>query len=179
MLETYIPRSDRSCNAVSIPLTGKHSNLSILIDKDDEQFVRSFFWNGRISGKKVYAWASKQVATNGKAIPIHRLLTDCPDGMQVDHINGDSLDNRRSNLRICESRQNHKNKTKMTGTTSKFKGVYWSKLYNRWVAIICNDGKKIYLGKYWHPIYAARCYDRAALEMFGEYAKTNKMMGLY
>lgn len=92
-----------------------------------------------------------------------------------DHINGDTLDNRRTNLRLSTKRENCRNmgKTRREGTTSEYKGVYWHKLRNKWVASIRVDGKLLFLGYYKDEKQAAKEYDKAALKYFQEFAKLN------
>jgi len=71
------------------------------------------------------------------------------------------------------------NKSKYkSGRTSKYKGVCWHKQHCRWYAQIQKDHKNVYLGLYSDPVEAAKAYDRAAIGLFGEYAATNKSLGL-
>ena len=108
---------------------------------------------------------------------MHRLIMDpIPDGMQVDHVNHNGLDNRKKNLRICTSQQNTWNaqKPKLNReSSSQYKGVSWYKRYNKWVARGTHDGKRITLGYYNCEKEAARAYDAAAKKYFGEYAHLN------
>lgn len=109
---------------------------------------------------------------------MHRLLTGCPEGLVVDHINGDSLDNRRSNLRICTQRQNRWNRAKRMRAQSKFKGVWFDKDRDLWIAQIGHDSDRLRLGAFEREEDAARQYDRAARLLFGAFARTNQDMGL-
>lgn len=91
----------------------------------------------------------------------------------LDHINGDRLDNRISNLREATHKQNAWNR-KGRNTTSVYKGVYWFKRDSKWkVSIGGLDGKKIHLGMYTDEVEAAKAYDCAARILYGEYARTN------
>lgn len=105
---------------------------------------------------------------------------------QTDHINRNGLDNRRSNLRVATPLQNSLNKCKKPWKndlkpTSNFKGVSWyswrarGKYYEtgKWLAGFYNNGKRVHLGYFASEVEAARAYDRAALEHFGEFARTN------
>lgn len=92
----------------------------------------------------------------------------------VDHINGDSLDNRRSNLRVATATQNQGNRRKQRGkATSSYKGVSFVKARGKWLACIGRRGVVKNLGRYSTEEAAARAYDVAALEYFGEYAHLN------
>jgi hypothetical protein len=103
---------------------------------------------------------------------MHRLLMDCPKDKQVDHINGDGLDNRKKNLRICSAEQNQKHMPAYLGRNKTgFKGV--SQVGKRYNAHIRINGKHKYLGTYSTKEEAARAYDAVAIEAFGEFAWPN------
>ncbi len=108
----------------------------------------------------------------GKTLYMHRLLAGDPVGMEVDHINGDGLDNRRENLRVCTPGENRKNTRSFTGA-SRYKGVSWDKHIKRWRAAITVDWETVRLGHFGIERNAALAYDRAALEYHGSYAHTN------
>lgn len=110
---------------------------------------------------------------------MHRFLLNAPANKQVDHINGDKLDNRRDNLRLCSATQNAHNRGKYVGK-SVFKGVTWQKrTYDEsrgyWKAQIIVDGKVIYLGSYPTDRDAAAAYNDAATKHFGEFARLNDL----
>jgi hypothetical protein len=91
----------------------------------------------------------------------------------VDHINHDTLDNRRNNLRLVTPKQNRLNTTKRSNNTSGFIGVSWKKQRCRWKASIGVDGKNYHLGYYTKPEDAAHAYDIAAQIIYGEFAYLN------
>jgi hypothetical protein len=112
-----------------------------------------------------------------KTIRMHRLVMGiCHNGdpRQVDHINGDRLDNRRDNLRICDRKGNAQNKSKQkTSASSRYKGITRACNSDGWVAQIMVCHKNHYLGTYDTQEDAALVYDHAAIQHFGEFAKTN------
>src|SRR5690606_41001014 len=97
-----------------------------------------------------YAWRiiPGGYAHNSSIGLMHRLIIQCPQDMNVDHINHDVLDNRKSNLRLCYHIDNMKNREKKNKKTctSKYKGVHWYKKYSLWVSRIKCDRKRIHLG---------------------------------
>jgi len=109
--------------------------------------------------------------STSKSILIHRLLMNAKKNEIVDHINGNKLDNRLSNLRISSPTLNGHNKLKKEGTTSKYIGV--SKYGKKYTAVITKEKKYYYLGTFASEEDAARARDRKAIELYGEYAKLN------
>jgi hypothetical protein len=103
---------------------------------------------------------------------MHRFLIG-EAGLYVDHRNGDGLDNRRANLRSATNSQNQANRGKSKRNKSGFKGVYFHKPAQKFLASIQFEGKLRHLGLFADPIEAAKAYDAAALEYFGQFAKTN------
>ena len=107
---------------------------------------------------------------------LHRFIVNAPKGMEVDHINGDRLDNRRVNLRICTRLENAKNRSISKLNKSGFKGVHFCRDRKRrkvWMASIRVDGKRITLGRYFNILEAALMYNQAAKQYHGQFAKLN------
>jgi len=108
----------------------------------------------------------------GKKLYLHRVLMQAPKELTVDHKNGDGLDNRRENLRLCTSTQNKYNSKMRSHNTSGYKGVckgYGSK----WTASMSCGGRRLYLGTFETGEQAAKAYDAKARELFGEFALLN------
>lgn len=110
----------------------------------------------------------------GKLIQMHRLVMNCPNDKCVDHMNHNTEDNRKENLRICTNHENSLNTQKQNRqTSSKYKGVCFDKKSNKWRAIIAYEGKQKYLGIFENEKDAAIEYNKYAIEIFGEYANIN------
>lgn len=144
-----------------------------LIDEEDFERVKDFTWGRGYGGRK-----SSYVGTNLKGLPhrcvlLHRFIMGTPKGLVTDHINGDVLDNRRSNLRICTAAQNSYNSHKTVPTTSSYKGVCWYKRDNCWRAYVGSNRRQIHLGYFESEKAAAQAYNVKAVEVFGEYACLN------
>lgn len=132
----------------------------------------------------VYEWASKQNFRIEKSRQtyyakqggrrLHRLIMNVSDrNLFVDHINGNGLDNRRCNLRICTHKENNYNRKKKANTSSKYKGVYWKEQRKAYEAHIKYKGKVYYLGLFKNENEAGEAYNKAAKEFFGEFASLN------
>lgn len=109
---------------------------------------------------------------------MHREVMLAAAHERVDHINHDTLNQQRSNLRICTTGQNGANRQIQVNNTSGYKGVDWHKRHGKWRTQVQVNGKSVHIGVYNSPVDAALAYDRAAIEYNGEFALTNKMMGL-
>lgn len=142
-----------------------------LVDDEDFESVNQFKWYAQNKRGSFYA-ARKSSET---AEIMHRFLLKPPSGMVIDHIDGNSLNNQRKNLRIVTPRQNSLNRRKGKGaTTSKFKGVNWDKFRKRWVAqirVFKKHPKRI--GVFLSEIEAALAYNEAAIKYHGEFARLN------
>ena len=110
---------------------------------------------------------------NGKSIYMHRFIMQPPKFMEVDHKNGDILDNTRENLRICTHADNLRNRRINKKTMSGFKGVKLNG--SKWQARITFNGKEIHLGQFETKEQAAESYNEAAKVYFGEFARLNEL----
>lgn len=119
--------------------------------------------------RKVYA-----VVYDGERVTaIHRIITGAQKGQVVDHINGDTLDNRRVNLRVCTVGQNRANSWKDKDNRSGFKGVAWSPTSRKWMGQIVCKGVKHYVGVFVDPVECAKAVDQKSVELHGEFANLN------
>jgi len=152
-----------------IPLTrGK----SAIVDDADFVWLSQRTWT--LSGNLGNHYASTWVPIKKTQRLMHREIMNPPSGIEVDHINGDHLDNRRMNLRLCSRSENGKNRKKCaTKTTSVYKGVSWNKSRMKWYSHIKHNGKSIHLGSFREEIDAAMAYNKAAIEYFGDFAAVN------
>lgn len=152
----------------TIQLGGKHSNLYALVDDEMIDVVSGWKWFGVASKGTHYALTK----AGGGRTWMHRLLLGAPDGMEVDHRNGNGLDNRLVNLRLATTAQNAQNRRPKPG---RYKGVslHFTSRGVSYRAQIYRDGKNRHLGLFSTLEDAAAAYDRAALEVFGEYAYLN------
>jgi hypothetical protein len=156
---------------ITVPLT---QGFVAVVD-DDDAWVLDYSWRVTVD-RSGHRYARRSIRTGHKVrdILMHREISKAAPGTMVDHKDGDGLNNRRSNLRLATDSQNQWNrKSKRAGTYSRYKGVSWYKAYGTWMAEICKDGVRTYLGQFASEVEAAKAYDRAALEAFGEFAHVN------
>jgi len=149
-------------------------NYEVLIDDSDWDLIKNYKWF--IANKKGTIYIQSFCKVNKKRVTyqLARVIMDAPSDMLVDHINGNTLDNRKINLRLANKRTNAQNMRPNKNTTSKYKGVCWSSNRNKWRANIFYK-KQIYIGRFNLEKDAALAYNKSALQYFGEYARLNKI----
>ena len=150
-----------------IPLT---QDKVALIDDTDYPLVTQHNWHAHPKSNGSICYARSNVRPR---LLMHRLILGPAPDQMVDHIDGNGLNNCRSNLRLCSNSLNRGNSTKKYKGTSKYKGVCWDRESRKWRAFVTRDYKKIGLGRFSSEIDAARAYDMKARELFGEFARTN------
>lgn len=161
-----------------IPLT---KGLVALVDDEDFEFLNQWRWYANKSGSGKTHYARRAIkAVNGKfkAIFMHKVLLAACGQSYGDHKDGNGLNNQKSNLRPSTPSQNGGNTPMKKNNTSGFKGVFWDKRSRRWYSRITKDRKNLHLGMFPDRLRAAVAYDKAATELFGQFAKTNQSMGL-
>jgi hypothetical protein len=122
------------------------------------------YLRGNLFGRLMQSHRAAYMIMTGKALCTNE---------QIDHINGIRTDNRWVNLRLVTNTQNQHNSRSAKGSTSQFVGVGWDSTVNKWCAYICPENKKIHLGYFATELDAAIARDKAALKIFGEYARLN------
>jgi hypothetical protein len=160
----------------TIPLTqGKEA----LVDDCDYEYLTQWKWRFERGGHRRTGYAVCWDAGSKlrKLVKMHRLVAErgglTTDGKQIDHVDGNGLNNCRDNLRLATSSQNRANLRRARNNTSGFKGVQWHRQNGRFRAYIRVAGRQHHL-KYFHdPRDAARAYNEAALKHFGEFACLN------
>ena len=140
-----------------------------MIHIDDEDLYILFKYKWKIINHKTVSYIT---TTTGKCrLYLHRILLKCPKGLQIDHINGNGLDNRKENLRICTHAENGRNRKVGDNNTSGYKGVSWITRQGKWRATIKINQKRIHLGEYVNIIDAINAYETAATNYFGSFKR--------
>lgn len=152
---------------ISIELT---CGRVVLVD-DEDAGLSAYCWRASRGSKTYYSMRSEGPANQRSTIMMHRQITAAGDLFEVDHINGNGLDNRRSNLRLVTHAENARNSGAHRDSKSGVKGVTWDKRRSRWVARIMVNGRTTNLGRFEHLEDAAEMYAKAARLLHGEYAR--------
>lgn len=151
-----------------IVLSTKHGEYVAvaIIDIEDVERVSLYKW-----------FCEKGYPKSERAGYLHRFVMDAQDGVEVDHIIA-PLENRKRFLRFATHQQNVQYKRMRSNNTSGFKGVSWAKVNRKWVVQISVDKKQTFIGYFDEKRQAAIAYDNAAMLHYGDFALTNKMLGL-
>jgi len=159
-------------NPGEVPLHGKKAAGRVaLVDDADYDLVMQFRWHiheGTHVPGQLPPVPYAKTSTGSGPLYMHTLITGFA---RVDHIDHDGLNNQRHNLREATKGQNAANERLRPARSSRYRGVFWQA--NRWVAKLGVNGGQRYLGRFVNEEDAARAYDAAALESWGEYANPN------
>lgn len=154
-----------------IPLS---KGLFAKVDDEDFEELSKYRWHANVSrGVRPYAerkTARDPISGRQGRVRMHRLVIGAVGGI-VDHINGDSLDNRKANLRICSNAENVQNVGPTAANTSGFKGLRFKR--GKWDARITANNKQFFLGSFDTKEAAAVAYNEAAKKLHGEFARLN------
>lgn len=157
----------------TIPLT---QGRFTIVDDEDYSWLNDLKWQVCKAPDTFYAVHASRIGGRTSMIYMHVMILGRKG---VDHRDGNGLNNSRTNLRQCSPSQNKANARLYRNNSSGFKGVSWCAQSGKWSAHIRPFNHKLkHLGYFDSRIEAAKAYDSAALEHFGEFARTNKMMGL-
>lgn len=141
-----------------------------IIDDDDYEAISAFkwsLWKGGYAARKFYFEGVE------RTLSMHVFIMCPPRDLWIDHINGDGLDNRKSNLRYATNSLNQANRKRLTLNTSGYRGVCFAKDTGKWQAAIKHRQHNYYLGQYDTREQAAIAYDKAAVRLFGQFAVLN------
>jgi hypothetical protein len=164
--------------AIIQAVTGKYSYNNIEVDEEDLPMIEGFRWRVAKCKQTFYAQSFLIVNKRYKTILMHRLILGLGDDRTIlgDHIDGNGLNNKRKNLRAVNYAQNRWNTNKKNNCSSKFLGVHAVKNRDdKWIAKIMKHGKLFHIGVFETERQAALAYNEKASELFGEFAKLNRV----
>lgn len=155
-----------------IPLT---RGMFAVVDDDLFDKLSRYKWHAVKPHRKFYAATSVTLEGVTYSIYMHRMVVglDGITGLEVDHRDGDGLNNQKQNLRASNRSENMRNRGKNSNNTSGYKGVYFCSRTKRWRARIQTNGIYTHLGRFATPEAAAAAYDAAAAKLHGEFARLN------
>lgn len=151
---------------IEVPLT---KGMTAWVE-DCDVWVLDYSWCANWTGTRWYACRR----VNGKTLLMHRAIMEARQSILVDHVNGDGLDNRRENLRLCSKSENMRNRRGVNrNNKSGYLGVAWDAVNKKWEARIQLLRRMYFVGRFDDKIEAAKARDRKALELHGEFASLN------
>ena len=152
-----------------IPLT---QNKYALVD--DEDFEEMSKYNWRFAQGYAIRHVRKDKEKRRTTTRMHRMILDVKKGRDIDHVDGNGLNNQKINLRIATESQNMMNRKLNKNNKSGYKGVHWH-IMGKWLAQIRCFGKGTYLGVFDNKLEAAKVYNEKAKELFGKFARLNSI----
>lgn len=144
-----------------------------LVDDEDYERVSQVHWCLDKGVNTFYARTYKRIGKKKISIRMHRLILNAPKGMEVDHKDGNGLNNQKENIRLCTHAENQQNKQTQKNNTSGYIGVQWSEDKKRWVVYLTVNKKQKYFGSFRDKVEAAKAHDKATLKYRGEFAFLN------
>lgn len=157
-----------------IPLT---KNKYAIVDMDDYEWLAKWRWYADRSGSGLRASRNRPIRDGSRALVLmHREIMGLKPGdkLQVDHVHHNTLDNRKSGLRVCSAQENQMNQL-AGGGTSRYKGVSFHEKTNKWRSRIFMNRKEEHIGMFASESDAAKAYNKKAKELFGDFACLNKI----
>ena len=157
-------------DAAFVPLT---RGYVAIIDIVDLPLVEGQNWSALVLPRAVYAQRCEWIDGKRTTVMLHRKILQAPPGLQVDHINSNGLDNRRSNIRLASRSQNAHNQRRSCKNTSGFKGVLFDMARGKWRAQINLNGRHELIGCFCSAEAAFSAYSDAATRLHGEFARVS------
>ena len=155
-----------------IPLS--QGKIAVVDDEDYPKLMKHKWCAARTGyGRSYYAVRGERVEGKTRTVLMHREILQAPLGTNIDHIDGDGLNNTKANLRFCTAAENGWNKGVNRQNTSGYKGVFFATRIGRWMAVIRVNGKRIELGRFTSKEAAAEAYNAAAAKFHGTFARLN------
>ena len=141
-----------------------------VVDFCDYEKIKNIKWYVNHNGKNFYVERQIKINKKIKRYSLHRVIVNAKNNQEVDHRDGDALNNIRKNLRVCTHQENMRNQRVRINNTSGYRGVYYNKSHKKWRAQIQDrNGNRKYLGSFDTPEEAASVFDRAALSIYGKF----------
>jgi hypothetical protein len=144
-----------------------------IVDDEDFDYLNQWKWFYCKSRKTGYAKRVSGKRPKQQQISMHRIIMQPNQGMEIDHIDHNGLNNQRQNLRNCSPTENKQNSSKHRNNTSGYVGVVWEKRRKKWSANIQANNTNVFLGRFDNIEDAAQAYDVYARRYYGEFACTN------
>lgn len=145
----------------------------VLIDSEDYEMLSRYKWRLHQRKKRITHYAACP-NINGKFTYMHRLLMKAQSGQEVDHIDGNGLNNQKANLRLCSRKENSRNRLLQSNNTSGKSGVYFSRINKNWVAQITSNRINRYIGSFPSKEEAIAARNCKEIEIFGEFSPLHR-----
>lgn len=148
-----------------LKITSKtYGEYTTIIDIEDIEKVNKYTWGLCFSKKLLYVRGKQKINGVWKNINLHRFLMDCPDGMVIDHLDRNTLNNRKNNIRVCTNLENQQNKGIYQRSLNKLKGAYYRTDGDYWYSTLVMNKKHIWLGVFKTELEAHTAYVKAKKE---------------